>query len=63
MAAAASGVGGYVAVMAGAKIGVDLGQCLAPQCARKSEELNVKAAEDYCRSDGGPGVAQRPRSV
>lgn len=53
MAAAASGVGGYVAVMAGAKIGVDLGQCLAPQYARKSEELNVKAAEDYCRSDGG----------
>jgi len=53
IAAAASGIGAGVALLAGAKVGTDLGQCLAPQYARKSEELNVQAAEDYCRSDGG----------
>ena len=53
VAAATSGIGAPVALMAGFKIGIDLGQCLAPQYAAKSEELSVKAAEDYCRSDGG----------
>lgn len=53
IAGAASGLGAGVAILAGAKVGNDLGQCLAPQYARKSEELSVQAAEDYCRSDGG----------
>jgi hypothetical protein len=52
VAAAASG-GVPVAILAGAKVGVDLGQCLAPQYSKKQDDLTSRAAEDYCAADGG----------
>jgi hypothetical protein len=42
-----------VAILAGAKIGVDLAQCLSPQYDQRQDELTTRAAEDYCVTDGG----------
>lgn len=42
-----------VAILAGAKVGVDLAQCLAPQYHQRQDELTTRAAEDYCLTDGG----------
>jgi len=42
-----------VAILAGAKVGVDLAQCLAPQYHQRQDELTTRAAEDYCVADGG----------
>jgi hypothetical protein len=54
LAVAAAKSGGLpVAILAGAKIGVDLGQCLAPKYRQREDELTTRAAEDYCRADGG----------
>jgi hypothetical protein len=42
-----------VAILAGAKVGVDVAQCLAPQYDEKQDELTTRAAEEYCKADGG----------
>jgi len=50
--AAASG-GLPIAILAGVKVGVDLGLCLAPQYHQTQDNLTSHAAEEFCVTDGG----------
>ena len=54
LAVGAAAAGGLpLAILAGAKVGVDLGQCMAPQYHQAKDNLTSRAAEQLCVTDGG----------